>query len=166
LIPRYPQLHWLVVGARYSDKAESREFEDQIRQCFADHGLQQCLHLPGSCDEMQRLMQQCQLLVHGARQEPFGRVLLEAAASGLPIVATDVGGTAEMLRTGTDALLVKANTAADLAEAIECCLLDPAAMHRRACDARERIQNRFSVAQAAQAHANFWLNVVKGQNCD
>ncbi|MCA9059874.1 MAG: glycosyltransferase family 4 protein [Planctomycetaceae bacterium] len=165
LIPRYPQLHWLVAGARYSDKAESREFEDLLRQCFAVHGLQQHLHLPGICNQMQCLMQRCQLLVHGARQEPFGRVLLEAAASGLPIVATDVGGTGEMLRNETDALLVKPNAAAELAQAIECCLLEPAAMHRRACSARERIRNRFSVEQAAQAHADFWLDSVIRQNC-
>jgi glycosyltransferase involved in cell wall biosynthesis len=36
------------------------------------------------------------LLVHLARQEPLGRVLLEAAASGCCIVASNVGGTSEI----------------------------------------------------------------------
>jgi len=35
-------------------------------------------------------------LLHGARQEPLGRVLLEAAASHVAVIATDVGGTSEI----------------------------------------------------------------------
>ena len=45
------------------------------------------------------------VLFHPARQEPLGRVLLEAAASGCPVVATDVGGTAEIFTPGESALL-------------------------------------------------------------
>ena len=37
------------------------------------------------------------MLIHPARQEPLGRVLLESAASGLPLVTTNVGGSAEIL---------------------------------------------------------------------
>ena len=45
------------------------------------------------------------MLVHMPRQEPLGRVLLEAAASGLPMVTTDVGGTREIL-IGMEGMIV------------------------------------------------------------
>ena len=43
-------------------------------------------------------MRLADILLHPARQEPLGRVLLEASASALPIVTTNVGGSAEILR--------------------------------------------------------------------
>jgi len=42
-------------------------------------------------------MQLADVLLHPARQEPLGRVLLEASASALPIVTTQVGGSPEIL---------------------------------------------------------------------
>ncbi|MDB4371493.1 glycosyltransferase family 4 protein, partial [Mariniblastus sp.] len=42
-------------------------------------------------------MRESTILIHPARQEPLGRVLLESAASGLPMIATNVGGTSEIL---------------------------------------------------------------------
>ena len=41
--------------------------------------------------------------MHPARQEPLGRVLLEAAAAGVAVVATDVGGTREIFPPEADA---------------------------------------------------------------
>ena len=50
----------------------------------------------GSAATSDTLLSELTLLVHPARQEPLGRVLLEAAAAGMAIVATDVGGTSEI----------------------------------------------------------------------
>jgi glycosyltransferase involved in cell wall biosynthesis len=94
-------VHLAIVGQRHSTKQESVEYEAAIHHEFASAGCGSHLHMLGYRDDIPDLMNAADLLVHAARQEPFGRTLLEAASSGLPVIATDVGGTAEMLRTRT-----------------------------------------------------------------
>ena len=94
---RQPPLHLLIVGQRHSQKQEAIEYENQLSARLLSAGLSDRVHFLGRRKDVASLMQQCTLLIHAARQEPLGRVLLEAAAVGLPIAATNVGGTAEIL---------------------------------------------------------------------
>ena len=80
------------------------------------------------------------LLVHPARQEPLGRVLLEAAATGTAIIATDVGGTREIFPPeGASASLVPPDDAAVLAQEIQRLLDDESERQRLRAAARARI---------------------------
>lgn len=92
-----PNLHLLVAGERYSSKPESIAFEEDFENSFTDAGFRSRLHLLGYRNDIAEMMNEVNFLIHTAKQEPLGRVLLEAAASGLPIVATYVGGTREIL---------------------------------------------------------------------
>ena len=58
-------------------------------------------------------------------QESFGIVLVEAMAAGVPVVATDIPGYREVIRTGIDGVLVPAGDDAALADALERVLEDP-----------------------------------------
>jgi len=60
------------------------------------------------------------------------------------VVASDVGGVPEVVVDGRTGLLVKSESAADLAGGIERVLADPAAAERRAAAARELVEQRFS----------------------
>ncbi|MEK6236582.1 MAG: glycosyltransferase family 4 protein, partial [Planctomycetales bacterium] len=109
-----PELRAVIIGERYSAKEESRRFEQGLRD--AADLLDGRVVFLGFRDDVAALLPELSLLVHPARQEPLGRVLLEAAAVGLPIAATDVGGTREILgsdyndqASGDRALLVPAN---------------------------------------------------------
>jgi glycosyltransferase involved in cell wall biosynthesis len=100
--PRMPLAHYVFVGERNSAKEESVDFEQRLWATFESAGLADRLHRVGYRDDIPRILNEVDLLVHSAKQEPLGRVLLEAAASGVPILATDVGGTREIL--GNDIL--------------------------------------------------------------
>jgi glycosyltransferase involved in cell wall biosynthesis len=78
------------------------------------------------------------VLVHAARDEAFGLALLEAGEMGLACVATQVGGTPELLDDGRTGLLVPKDDPPALAAAIERLLRDPAVRAR--------------LGQALQAH--------------
>lgn len=147
-----PSLHFLLVGERFSTKPESVQFDQAITDRFADAGMANRLHRLGYRDDVPRLMTEADLLVHAAKQEPFGRVLLEAAASGLPIVATDVGGTSEMLTHRETAWLVPAGDPQALAKAISFVLQDPDGLPR-AKRARDDVRKRFSIEQSANGFA-------------
>jgi glycosyltransferase involved in cell wall biosynthesis len=110
---------------------------------------------------MPELMNAADVLVHPAHQEPLGRVLLEAAASGLAIVATDVGGTSEILRAGESALLIpKANPVA-LAEAILQLAGNAELRSHLAENARSRVQERFSIESAAENLHAQWVRLLE-----
>ena len=71
-----PDVHWLIVGERTSNKAESHEFEALLRSIAAEQPLAGRVHFLGSRSDVAQLLNECTLLVHAARQEPLGRVLL------------------------------------------------------------------------------------------
>lgn len=153
-------VHLVLVGERHSTKQESVDYEREIGAVFERAGRSDRLHRLGYREDVPRWMQAADLLVHTARQEPLGRVLLEAAACGLPIVATDVGGTAEILTDHQTAWLVPADSPVDLQAAISEALRNPAMAAARAMAARQRICELFDVRGAAVRLADFWRSVV------
>jgi glycosyltransferase involved in cell wall biosynthesis len=78
------------------------------------------------------------------RTEGVPQSLLQAFASGVPVVATDVGGIPEVIRHGDTGLIVPPGNAAALAGAVGTVLRDPAGARRRALAARQLVEARFS----------------------
>jgi glycosyltransferase involved in cell wall biosynthesis len=76
-------------------------------------------------------------------------VLLEAAAIGVPIVATDVGGIPDLVRDGGTGLVAKPGDPEDLAGKIEAALGDPQAAMERARRARVEVEARFDAERQA-----------------
>ncbi len=123
LAAELPQVHYVLVGRRWSDKEESIRFEADLHHAARRiaGGRVGNVHFLGVRDDVPRILNELTILVHSPRQEPLGRVLLEAAASGLPIVATDVGGTREIFPFESDAV----EPHVDLHAATETALLVP-----------------------------------------
>jgi len=144
-----PDAHWLIVGERTSQKEESRVFEEGLRKLAAQSPLAGGVHFLGTRDDMPTLLNECDLLVHAARQEPLGRVLLESAACGLAIIATDVGGTREIFPTG-EAILVRPDDANQLAGKIVEVLSDSKRQAALQAAARTRAEAAFDIQHAAR----------------
>lgn len=153
---RENEIHFVIVGERYSTKQESIDFDRAIDAGFEKLGLSSHLHRLGFRDEIPDLLNEFDLLFHPARQEPLGRVLLEAAASGCPIVATDVGGTPEIVQEGTSALLFPVDDAETASRHIRRILEDRALASALATTARQRMEQKFKIATAAERLADSW----------
>jgi glycogen synthase len=82
------------------------------------------------------VLQHADLLVLPSLYEDLSSALIEAMAAGLPVVATRVGGTADLVRHGVNGLLVAPRDPAALAAAISQVLADPAAAARMSAAAR------------------------------
>ena len=85
-----------------------------------------------------------EVLALPSEYEAFGIVLLEAAAAGLPAVATRVGGVPEVIIEGETGLLVEYGDAAALAAALAQLLDDPAGARELGRKGRERARDEFS----------------------
>jgi glycosyltransferase involved in cell wall biosynthesis len=151
LAGQLPHAHYVIVGERFSDKEESRRFEADLHVAVGGP-LAGRFHFLGYRDDVSRLLNDLTLLVHPARQEPLGRVLLEAAAAGVAVVATDVGGTPEIFPSDSQsARLVPPGDVDALAAAIAELAADPALRCRLAAAARRRAQEAFDIRHTAAA---------------
>jgi glycosyltransferase involved in cell wall biosynthesis len=154
--------HWLVVGERTSKKDEAHELEQRLYAESAEPPLAGRVHFLGTRDDIARLLPECALLLHAARQEPLGRVLLEAAACGLAVVATDVGGTREIFPSEADgALLVPKDDPAALAAAVQTLLGDRERRLAMGEAGRRRVEAAFNVDLAAARLIDLYRTVLR-----
>ena len=149
-------VHVLLVGARFSGKAESVEFEQRVQQRFLAASPGIALHTTGYREDVSRLMLSADALVHAARQEPLGRVLLEAGAMRLPVIATDVGGTREIFEDGQSAMLVPAGNPAELCQTMRRAIREPELRSLLRSQGEATVRSRFGTARAGNALAAEW----------
>jgi glycosyltransferase involved in cell wall biosynthesis len=161
-----PGIHWLLAGERFSQKAESLEFESQVLRDFSACSPALKFHRLGYREDIPELMRASDLLVHGARQEPLGRVLLEAAASRLAIVATDVGGTGEIIVDGESGLLASADSSEAITSGIVRLINDEIYREELAVNAHRRIRSDFAIENSAEALMNAWKSAILSAKSD
>jgi len=115
---------------------------ESLRRLAAEAGLADRVHLLGNVmgDRKVSLYRSAAAFVCPSRREPFANVILEAFASGLPVIATDVGGNRELLADGAG-ILCRPEDPASLAAGIGRVLHEPSlaeGMRRRAADTAAR----------------------------
>lgn len=115
---------------------------------LAEHELQQLrangrLKLLGHVDNMRQLLGRVDLMVLPSRREGLPRSLLEAAAMGLPLIATDAPGCREIVADGVNGFLVPVGDAVALAAKIELLLDQPELRCRFGAASREKAVREF-----------------------
>jgi glycosyltransferase involved in cell wall biosynthesis len=110
--------------------------------------------------ELARELARSSVFVLPSRQETASVAIMEAMAAGLPVVATDVGGTRHLVEDGASGALVPAGDRARLAAALRGYLRDPerAAAHGRR--GREIAEERFRIGRAARRTVEVYERVI------
>ncbi len=103
------------------------------------------------------------VLVVPSRQEAFGRVLIEAMAMGVPVVAARVGGIPEVCTDGRTALLVPPEDPRALADAVVRTLEERAETAVRVRTASEDVRTRFSLADHAEQVCRLYQRVLTNE---
>jgi glycosyltransferase involved in cell wall biosynthesis len=103
-------------------------------------------------EDLSKVYASADLFVFPSATDTFGNVVLEAQASGIPVVVADEGGPSENLEVGRTGLVFKAGSSYSLVKAIEELLEDPLKRQRMALEARRYMENR-SFDKAFEA---FW----------
>jgi glycosyltransferase involved in cell wall biosynthesis len=132
-----------VVGA--GNEAGDREAET-VRRAFADEGLVGALlgSLAGAALHARLRSASIYVLPSHSEGQPIG--ILEAMASGLPVVATRVGGIPEVIRDQVDGFLVDPGRPDQLADALASLIASPDLRSRMGESARRRAEDRYDVA--------------------
>ncbi|WP_105133526.1 glycosyltransferase family 4 protein [Burkholderia sp. BE12] len=134
---------------RWHDYAETLGVADRVR--FAGW-------LAGSGKS--RFYQEATLFCLPSRFESFGIAALEAMFYGVPVVATRVGGLAELVDDGVTGYLVEPDDAAALARAMYAIAIDPALRERMGQAARERAQRLYATEAVVGRYVDCYRQIV------
>lgn len=137
LVKKLPTVSCLVIGGGSLQAELEREAQAL--------GLGDRVTFTGPRRDVARLLAACDVSVISSVKEGMSNSIMESMAAGKPMVATRVGGNAELIAEGETGFLVPPRDPAAIANAVLCILEDPALAKAMGHQARVRIAQRFSV---------------------
>jgi len=151
-------LEFLLAGEP-DDKNPAAIPGDVLRGWDGSHGLRWL----GRREDIPELLASCHVACLPSYREGLPLSLIEAAAAGLPLVATDVPGCREICRHGENGLLVPARDPAALAGAIATLARDPALRARMGARSRELAETVFSKEAVAAGTFAVYRTLFQGR---
>jgi len=162
---RLSDLHLVIVGGSIYDTAAEREYGEELRAVVHGKG-EGGVHLLPFQAKIELVYPEFDLAMHySLRPEPFGRVILEAMASGVPVIAAGEGGPIEILGKGEggggNGWLAPPRNVPALADTLREALSLPRDRLRAIGDAaRRRAEDHFSARQFARRVADVLRGAV------
>lgn len=121
----FPEVHFVIAG--------EGPLRQQVEECASRMGISDRLHLPGWWHDVPGLLSATDVAVLTSRHEGLPRAVVEALAAGVPVVATAVDGTPEVVRDGLNGFLAPPGDIESLASGVRNLLED---------DERRRVMGR------------------------
>jgi sugar transferase (PEP-CTERM/EpsH1 system associated) len=124
-------------------------------------GAEALAWLPGERHDIAELMRTMDVFVLPSLGEGISNTILEAQASGLPVLATAVGGNVELVQPGDTGALVAVGDVEAMAQALLGYLQDPAQIGRQGQAARQKIERNFSLDAMTLAYEQVYDRVLR-----
>jgi glycosyltransferase involved in cell wall biosynthesis len=126
------------------------------RSMAADFGVAHLVDFLPFQKDMRHIYQEVQSFLLPSRGEGLSNALLEAMAMGLPVVATRVSGTPDVVTNEKDGLLIPPESSEALADAMKRIILDPALRQQLGQNARRRVEDEFSMEHVARQYSDLY----------
>ncbi|MDA3793507.1 MAG: glycosyltransferase, partial [Elusimicrobia bacterium] len=99
--------------------------KDKIKNYIRKKGLENHIKMEGFIDDIRTFYSKLDILLHTARFEGLGSVIIQAMASGLPVVATRTGGIPEIIEDGKNGFLAEKTNERDVAKKLKILIGNP-----------------------------------------
>jgi glycosyltransferase involved in cell wall biosynthesis len=116
---KYNSTHLMIIGEPTTGEPEQEQYFAEIKKQVAAERLEKRVHFKGFQRDTRKLFANFDLFVLPSHQETFGFVVVEAMASGTPVLATQAGGVPEILQEGQCGFLCQPKSAESLREQLE-----------------------------------------------
>ena len=136
VLEKFPAAHFVFAG-------DGPQFENLTRR-IAELGLASNVHLLGLRRDVVNVLASLDLFVLPTHQEALGTAFIEAAAMGVPAIASNVDGVPEIVRHGETGLLVPVGDSAAIAASIIRLLADAPLHHTMGAAARTWVEAHYS----------------------
>lgn len=136
VLEKFPDAHFVFAG----DGPQT----DNLKQRIAELGLTRNVHLLGLRRDVVNVLASLDLFILPTHQEALGTAFIEAAAMGVPAIASRVDGVPEVVCDGKTGLLVPVGNSAAIAESIICLLSDNSLREAMSAAARPWVEAHYS----------------------
>jgi lipopolysaccharide heptosyltransferase II len=137
----YPNIKIQIIG-----DAPKAQYKEELLMLTRRLGLSHSVEFLGTRYDIPELLSKMTVLcVPSVGEEAFGRVVIEAGACGVPVVATRMGGLVDIIETEKDGLLVPHDDPRVLAEAVIRILKDPELGKKFAASLRKKVEKEFNL---------------------
>jgi glycosyltransferase involved in cell wall biosynthesis len=162
---RFPAAHFVIIGEGLELQdgvvVQDDVYRQKLDRQVVELGLQDRVTFTGFRADVDRILPELSVSVLPSLSEGLSNALLESLAAGVPVVATRVGGTAEVVRDGENGLLVPAGDAASIANAIHRVLEAPAFAQRVGQQGRSSVE-RFSIHRVVESTSELYESLAEG----
>lgn len=129
----------------------SENYKDKLDEYIKNNGLYNNIIFTGFRKNIPQILSLLDIFIHASIEpEPFGRVILEGMAMSKPIIATNVGGPAEIIVEGETGILVPMNDSDKMADAIIYYLSDMKRAKEMGEKGRQRLIEMFSIKRMVE----------------
>jgi len=129
---------------------------EQVLAVIEEAGAAKLAWLAGERDDVPRIMRGLDLFVLPSISEGISNTILEAMASGLPIVATRVGGNPELVEAGVTGTLVPRDDPESMARATRAYTENTELCRRHGIEARRTIERNFGMGAMVDAYMTIY----------
>jgi sugar transferase (PEP-CTERM/EpsH1 system associated) len=136
---------------------------ERVRVLLAEAGVERNAWLPGERDDVARIMRCFDLFVLPSLAEGISNTILEAMASGLPVLATAVGGKTELIEAGATGTLVPRDDPERMARAIRGYAESPELCRRHGSDGRKLVERTFGMEAMVNAYVAVYDRLLAGR---
>lgn len=137
--------------------------EAKLKLQCRESGISDHVIFAGFRDDLERILPCLDLLVHPALMEGLGVSLLQAAAAGVPIVGTRVGGIPEVVRDGVNGYLIEPGSIGAVTDAVVRLLTSPDSARAMGRRGREMVRENFSVGKMVEGNLKIYLNMQENR---
>ena len=137
------------------------ELRSMIEGEIARRGLGGNVHMLGSRTDVDRLLSGARVFVQHSQREGFPVSILEAMATGLPVVSTRVGAVSEVIRDGCNGFLVPPKNPNELANAIAMILKNESIGNNLGRQARKTIEIEFSLEKTVEKFSEIYFDIYR-----
>jgi len=142
---------------RICDK--DRNSIEYLKKLIKDLALEEEFCFSGNRSDIPALLAENDLFILPSRYEGFGLVLLEAMASGIPIIASNIDGPAELIMDGENGLLFESNNEFDLAEKIYDLYENPEKMFDLAKNGQDFVKD-FDISKMCSMYHQLYKDLI------
>ena len=149
ILKKYPSTKFIIAGKHDDADPESIDFK-KFKNSILDTSISYlgCL----SQESLKEYFYKSSIFIMPSYGEGLPKVVLEAAATGMPIIATNVNGCRECVRSGYNGFLVQPMNQEDLAKAMEACILNTLNLTQLSKNSYEMIKNHYSLELIAEEY--------------
>ena len=139
------------------------ELETELRALTEKHGLSEHIKFPGFCEDVFSVLLTADVFVLPSLHESSPNALIEAMGVGMPCIASDVGGIADLIESGENGIRVPPQNPEALAAALYWVLTQPDVAKELGRNARATIQQKFDSAESMRKLEDIYRQFLSGQ---